>query len=264
MDFAVGLSKSPARKQAKARARERANMLRTKDKRRLQSLREQLRAAKVRKREAMKRARGLCKTARVRVRERVKALRAAERARINQIVSELRANERAACRARKARVKAAGGSLELQRRKLILEERRTQDLMRKAERRAEMQVKSTARERAQESDERVRNNLPPELRPLWDRFKGDFRNTKRASRTEAFLEWAEANPEEVIRMQSDQADRDVERLVREHYRLERKLAKRKSYDVGPDDVATLTAMGTASSAAAARQRGAALSIPPPF
>jgi hypothetical protein len=262
MEF--GLSKSEARKQARALASERAAMLKARDRKRLQALRGQVKEAKRRKREAMKRARTLCKLARRRVRERVKELRASERQRLNQIVTELRTTERAACRARKARVKAAGGSVELQRRRLLLEEQRTQQAMRRAERRAALQVRTSSRERQQESDERVRNNLPPELRPLWDRFKGDFKNTKRATRTEAFLEWAEANPEEVIRMQSDQADRDVERLVREQQRLQRKLSKPKSYAVGADDVATLVAMGLAPNQVAARRRAPALSMPPPF
>jgi len=262
MEF--GLSKSEARKQARAMARERTAMLKERDRKRLETLRGQVREATQRKREAMKRARLLCKTARRRVREEIKELRAAERQRINQIVGELRTNERSACRARKARVKAAGGSVHAKRRLLVLEEQRTQEVLRRAERKAALQVRSSSRERQQESDERVSNNLPPELRPLWQRFKGDFKNTKRATRTEAFLEWAEANPEEVIRMQSDQADRDVERLVREQQRLQRKLSKPVNYEVCPDDVATLTAMGLAPSQQAARRRAPALSMPPPF
>lgn len=264
MAFAVGLSKAEARKQAKALARERAIMLRDKDRRRLQSLREQIRQAKQREREAMKRARALCKRARDRVRLEVATLRARERARLNREIAEMRAAERAACRARKARVRAAGGSLSRKRRAELLEERRTQEIIRRAERRVERQAKSTARERRQESDDAVRGNLPPELRPLWDKFKGDFRNTKRATRTEAFLEWAEANPEEVLRMQSDQAERDVVRLVREREKLQRKLGKRRSYDVCPDDIATLTAMGLAPNQVEARRRSASLSMPPPF
>lgn len=239
-------------------------MLKERDRKRLQTLRGQVKQAKQRKREAMKRARALCKTARRRVREEIKELRAAERQRINQIVGELRTNERAACRARKARVKTAGGSVEQKRRRLVLEEQRTQQILRRAERKAALQVRSSARERQQESDERVSNNLPPELRPLWQRFKGDFKNTKRATRTEAFLEWAEANPEEVIRMQSDQADREVERLVRQQEQLQRKLAKPLNYAVCPDDVDTLTAMGLAPNQVAARRRAPALSMPPPF
>lgn len=262
MEF--GLSKVEARKQARALAREREQMLRDRDRRRLQTLRAQLKEAKARRSAALKRARQICRTAQARVRVQVRELRAAERQRINALVTELRTTERAACRARKARVRSAGGSVEERRRGLLLEEQRTQRLLRRAEQRASRQVRSTAAERRQESDERVRNNLPVELRKLWDRFKGDFRTTKRATRTEAFLEWAQANPEEVIRMQSDDADRDVARLIRERERLERKLARKHSYDTCPDDIATLTAMGLAPSQTAARRKAAALSMPPPF
>jgi hypothetical protein len=259
-----GLSKSEARKQAKALARAREKMLRDRDRRRLQSLRAQLKEAKSRRSVALKRARQLCRSAKARVRAQVRELRAAERQRLNSLVTRLRTNERAACRARKARVRAAGGSVAERRRQLLLEEQRTQRLLRSAEQSAARQVRSTSTERRQESDERVRNNLPAELRKLWDRFKGGFRDTKRATRTEAFLEWAEANPEEVLRIQSDDADRDVARLVRQREGLERKLARKHSYDTCPDDVATLTAMGLAPSQTVARRKAAALSMPPPF
>lgn len=264
MEF--GLSKAEARKQARALARERERMLRDRDRRRLQSLRAQLKEAKARRSAALKRARQICRTAKARVRVQVRELRAAERQRINAIVTELRTNERAACRARQARVRQAGGSVQERRRLALLEEQRTQRIIRSAERRAANQVRSSAAERRQESDERVRNNLPPELRKLWDRFKDEFRSskTKRATRTEAFLEWAQANPEEVLRMQSEDADREVARLIRERERLERKLARKHSYDTCPDDVATLTAMGLAPSQSAARRKAAALTMPPPF
>jgi hypothetical protein len=239
-------------------------MLRDRDRRRLATLRAQIREATVRRREALQRARKLCRVAKQRVKVQVRELRAAERQRITRLVAELKANERAACRARKARVVTAGGSVEAKRRAVLLEEQRTQRAIRGAELRAAKQVKSSAKERRQESDDRVSNNLPVELRALWERFKGDFRATKRATRTEAFLEWSQANPDEVLRMQSDQADRDVERLTRERTRLERKLSKKRSYDVCPTDLATLTAMGLATDQASARRKVPALSMPPPF
>lgn len=262
MEF--GLSKAEARKQAKALAREREKMLRDRDRKRLATLRAKLPAARARRRDALKRARALCRTARKRVTLQIREMRAAERARINAIAHDLRTRERAACKARKARVVKAAGTVAERSRALVLEEQRTQRLLRSAERKATSQVKSSAKERRQESDERVSNNLPAELRPLWDRLKGDFRDTKRATRTEAFLEWAEANAEEVLRMQSDDADREVARLTRERQRLERKLSRKHSYDVCPNDLATLTAMGLAPDQAAARRKAPALSMPPPF
>ncbi len=266
MNFTTGLSKAEARKQAKQLARERAAMLKARDRKRLAALRLQVKDAKQRRRAALARARKLCKVGRARAREQVKALRALERERIKRAVADLKARERNACRSRKERVRFAGGSVEARRRSLVLEELRTQRQIREATQRAIVVAKrSTARERAQESDDSVRSNLPPELRGLWERLKGDFRKPRgRASRTEAFLEWAEANPEEVLRLRSDQADRNVERLVRQQQALERKLKRPSSYAACPTDVATLTAMGLAPTQQAARRQASRLSMPPPF
>jgi hypothetical protein len=53
------------------------------------------------------------------------------------------------------------------------------------------------------------------------------KGSPRRTRTEAFLEWVEENPGEVYAMQSEQADRDLARLVAEHERAER-LSRRKA------------------------------------
>lgn len=241
-------------------------MLKARDKARLRGLRGAVKEARRRRREALKRARALCKVGRGRVRQQVKALRKLERERVNRIVAELKARERGACAARKLRVKAAGGSTESKRRQLLALELLSQKRVREATQRAIATAeRSTKRERRQESDDAVATNLPPQFRWLWQRMSARFKGSKRASRTEEFLEWAEANPEEVLRLQSDQADRDVERLVREQQRLEKKLKSRASYETCPDDVARLTKMGLAPSQVAARRLATGLSMPaPPF
>lgn len=57
--------------------------------------------------------------------------------------------------------------------------------------------RSTSAERLAESDDEVRSNLPPELVPLFDRIRKGIKPGLRKSRTEAFLEYVEAHPEEV-------------------------------------------------------------------
>lgn len=66
-----------------------------------------------------------------------------------------------------------------------------------------------------ESDDEVRRNIPAELEPVFDRVRRQIKGSARRSRTEAFLEWAEANPDEVLAMQADAAADDAERMWRE-------------------------------------------------
>lgn len=53
-------------------------------------------------------------------------------------------------------------------------------------------------ERKSESDDEVLYNIPSELIPTWDRVKRDIKGTDRMSRTEAFLEWVEKHPSEIV------------------------------------------------------------------
>ena len=87
-------------------------------------------------------------------------------------------------------------------------------------------VRSTARERRSEDDDSVRANLPIDLVPVFDKVRRVIKGGPRKSRTEAFLQWAEENPEEVLSMQSLAADRDVDRLVAEYEQLQREEQRR--------------------------------------
>jgi hypothetical protein len=84
-------------------------------------------------------------------------------------------------------------------------------------------VRTTARERAQESDDAVRSNLPPELVLVFDVVKKHIKGSPRRSRTEAFLEWAEENPGEVYAIAQADADRHLSKLLAEEERLSRRL-----------------------------------------
>jgi hypothetical protein len=58
-------------------------------------------------------------------------------------------------------------------------------------------------------------------------MQSKIKGSARRSRTEAFLDWAEENPDAVHAVLFEQADRDVARLVREHEQAERRLRKTK-------------------------------------
>lgn len=79
-------------------------------------------------------------------------------------------------------------------------------------------LRRTAAEAREESDSEVRANLPAELHAVWRAVKGAIRGSARRSRTEAFCEWVEANPEEVLALQYGEAEHDVARMVREYER----------------------------------------------
>jgi hypothetical protein len=65
---------------------------------------------------------------------------------------------------------------------------------RKAERRA---YGAPAKVRAQESDDEVRANIPPELHKLFSKVRRSIKGSPRRSRTEEFLEYVEEHPSEV-------------------------------------------------------------------
>jgi hypothetical protein len=77
-------------------------------------------------------------------------------------------------------------------------------------------LRRTGAEARAESDDEVRRNIAPELHAVWRKVKKTIHGSARRSRTEAFLEWCEANPAEVERIQWEDAERDVDRLVREY------------------------------------------------
>ena len=82
-------------------------------------------------------------------------------------------------------------------------------------------LRSTTSERRAESDDEVRSNLDPQMVGVFDAVRRHIKGTQRKTRTEAFLEWAEENPEEVYGLLQLDADRYLAALLRE----ERELAR---------------------------------------
>lgn len=216
--------------------RETKAYLREKDRLELADLRRALELAEQRQREAMRRVVARCKLNRARVREHVKAYRAAERERINREVAEMRAAARRRCDLRKAAVRTAGLGVRAQRRAELEAERRLQGELARAaahQQRREKKHQRTAREVQAESDDHVRANIDAELLPVWERVKRTIRGDAHRSRTEAFLQYVEENPGDVIALQQEAADVEVRKLLAEQSKLEREAAKRRKPSYKP-------------------------------
>lgn len=147
---------------------------------------------------------------------------------------------RAQCQARKYRIKTAG-QRRLERREAELKaEASLQNKLKRAGRHAQLR-RTTALERSQESDDAVRSNLPRELLPVFERVRRAIKGTRHRTRTEAFLEWAQEHPEDVLDYQGDATDREVKRLVAEYEATEREMRKTRGRPsarrraVGADD-----------------------------
>jgi hypothetical protein len=195
--------------------REIAREERTKQRAELAELVAQVRAARAQRREAHAGARLTCREARARVRRELKARRA-------RILTELRDNARAqraaakqACATAVASARGLAGIHEQARGRLRAEKTYRAEMRRivraNKARRKEVAPRRWARERASESDDEVRANIPPELVPLWERIGRSIRGSAKQSRSEAFLHYAEEHPSEVLEGLEDK----TEALVRE-------------------------------------------------
>lgn len=212
----------------KALAKLRALKLREDDRKKLAALRAEVKAARARRAAAMRRTVATCKRGRAMAREAVKAFRKRALDAIRAEVRSLRGSARNRCQLRKYKIRQAGGGLLAKQRAQLAEERRLQAQLRgyavAAKKRA-ARVKTSSRERVAESDDYVRGNLPPELAQVFNKVKRTIKGGPRTTRTEAFLEWAESHPEDVLRYQADDTDREVARLVAEHERVSSRLRK---------------------------------------
>jgi hypothetical protein len=158
--------------------------------RKLKELSALLKAARTERRESVDRVRKQCRTARAKL--------------------------RTMCGVRKDRAREAGDKAVGARRRELHEERHLEKLQRAADRRHQRGVRSVHRERAAESDDEVRGNIPRGLVKVFDKVRRQIKGSDRKSRTEAFLEWVEENPGEVYAIQEREADRELRRMIREH------------------------------------------------
>lgn len=208
----------------KALARERAAWVRDRALAELRRLKVEISAARERRDRALARTKLSCAKARTKVRDKIREYRSAEFRRINAEVRRMRTAARNQCQARKHRVRSSAG-VAIARRRLEREaEAKLQGRLRRADRHA-LRQRNTYKERREESDDAVRSNLPRELVPVFNRVRSHIKGSRHRTRTEAFVEWAEEHPEDVLAYQGDESDREVARLIAERTQYEKQLAK---------------------------------------
>lgn len=150
------------------------------------------------------------------------AARQAKREAIHKVRSDCaraRVEARLSCQERAARAKQVGDLQVHERAAAYKDERVFEKQIRAGSKPAKL--RSTATERRQESDDEVRSNLSPEMVGVFNKVRRHIKGNLRKSRTEAFLEWAEENPEEMFAMLTHETDRELSRLIAEHTRTER-------------------------------------------
>jgi hypothetical protein len=191
----------------------------------IRELRARIRDIRRRRRATLKEVRVHCRTARCRLRDKIQAVRAKRLQELKTEIATMRAGARARCAARIDRVKTAGATQIQLERVRIREQKELAREVAAAEGRLRERHSERERSRRAESDDDVRGNLPPELVPVFNHIKRSIHAGPRISRTEAFLQWVEENPDEVLSIQVVDSDAATDRMIRELQELEREHAR---------------------------------------
>ncbi|HXI60672.1 MAG TPA: hypothetical protein VNO55_31640 [Polyangia bacterium] len=171
----------------------------------------------------LKELRALIAAARVARREAVQA--------IKLDCAEKRIAARSSCQLRALRAKQQGAA-EIERRKQEkASEGRFERKMSEVER--PRPLRSTTKQRVEESDDEVRRNLDPPMVPVFNAVKRYIKRTPRMDRTEAFLQWAHENPDEVLALMQHDADRYLAELLAEQAHTEKQLRSSAPYFAPP-------------------------------
>jgi hypothetical protein len=210
--------------QRQALERDRRKYIKDQQRATLAELRAHLRMARAAHKGRVGQVRAACRADKHAVRERVVAMRKLARIELAARVRDERAGAVQACHIRHEQARQEVSSP----REKLAEERRYQAELRRIERLYSQKLRETRRasraERRSESDDEVRANLDPEYIGLWERVKGKIRGGDRKSRTEAFMQYAEEHPAELMEVLEDRTDvlvRELERQEREHAKLAR-------------------------------------------
>lgn len=179
-------------------------------------LRETYKTARATRASAIGRTKAECRAARGSARALAREVR--EQARIEALA--IREAARQTCAMGEGIASTARG--EVKRTKADLDaERAYQRSLRVTERAAKARKQTTKRatraERAQESDDQVRANIDPALRPLFEKVKRQIKGSARKSRTEAFLEYVEAHPREEYHAIEDATERMIAEMERRQW-----------------------------------------------
>lgn len=202
-----------------------------------------------------------CRLARAKVRQVIKDRRVEVRAKLKNEVFELRNEARNRCELRKYEIAQGGASASRRAQDRLKAARQQKRELAAINRVANRKTKSfsTAAERRGEDNDRVERNIEavdPGLVPLWRKHKKRFKKSPHKSRTEAFLHWAQEEPDEVSAMAANISEglaagdiAEMEReLAAEQKRLD-KLSKTKKPSPEARAKAAIEAAGTLKRAA---------------
>ncbi len=168
------------------------------------------------------------RSARARLRERAKAYRIAERDRVNREIAGWWAELRALWERKRKQITELGlRGFEKAKRVQEHERERLRELAGHRRRVSARMAEHRKREAQAESDEEVVRNLEahhPELVEIFREIRGSIKASPKRSRTEAMLEWAEENPDEILARRAKRDDDQIARMIREHEEAERELA----------------------------------------
>jgi uroporphyrinogen-III synthase len=76
---------------------------------------------------------------------------------------------------------------------------------------------------------------------VFDKHRRSMKGSARRSRTEAFLEWAAENPDEVLLVQQAEADKALHELLKQERELGRSVRSARRYKKSPAELAKLLA-----------------------
>jgi len=225
----VSLSAAEGRRQARALERERRKHHKAALRAKVRELRAALKEARAAKPHHVRRAREQCKLHRRLLVKRAKERKARALADLKRATQQERDAARARCIEGKTRAKESALGTIHQTRHALAEERAYQAELARIEannRRSRLGItRATASERRAESDGEVEGNLPPELVPLWTKVRRRIKGSSRRTRTEAFLEYAQEHPREIVEAQEGGIEARICELEHAHAKAAR-LAKR--------------------------------------
>lgn len=226
-----GVSTAVAKKNRKKLEREIARDLRAKDRDKLAELHTAIARARSRRRSKMRQVVESCVAQRVAVRAHAKIAREQAREALREARRLETQAARTSCNVAKGKLRAAAAEEERNAKRAMSDELSLQREVRRADSRIKTKEhgRSTRKERAQESDDAVRHNIPADLVPLWNRIRSTIRGNERQSRTEAFLRYVEENPGEAIETQEELSSKYLRDLLKQERALVRKVRRPSGY-----------------------------------
>jgi hypothetical protein len=214
------LTRKEAARQKRELDREIRKELKRQARARVLGLKDAIREARSSRRDKLRGIVTSCREWRREAKARIAHMRAQARVELRNKAAAERDGARLLCASNRARIATGTKDALARARAEHAAERKFQADLRRIERgnrerERQWRPRRTRAEAIRESDDEVRVNIPPELVPLWERVKGGIRGGDRKSRTEAFLQYVEENPQEALEASGDRTDALIAELEAE-------------------------------------------------